>query len=91
MIVVVVEDDFDIGRYDSGVGIFVKKVLLFFFVYLSVGIVENELNGGKEVVFVRVIVIDNDICFGRERFNDSLFFVVMVSEGYGLVMKVLRL
>lgn len=46
-------------------------------VYVGVGIVENELDCSEEVIFVRVVVFDNDIGFWRERFDDGLFFVVV--------------
>lgn len=43
--------------------------------HLCVGIAEHKPNGGEKVTFSRSIATNDDIMFGREWLNYSLFLV----------------
>lgn len=48
--------------------------------HLSVGIAEDEANGGEEVTFSRAIAPNNHIMFRREGLDHSLVLVAVTDE-----------
>jgi hypothetical protein len=54
---------------------YVQKSLSLLATHLSVGIAQNESDGGEEVALARTIATDDNIVLRREGFDDGLVLV----------------
>lgn len=65
-------------RSERGEGVYMKKSLSFLSTEVSIGIAQNESNGGEEVTLAGTITADDDIVFWGEWFDDSLVLIAEV-------------